>query len=146
MAYLDSNKIYRFLLSKNDLFTLAFDYDPRFSVVSEIQFLIEKLFCLDPCQKKLIDVKENFTEIFQEDGKEALSLYLVVLGQSFSLPKENSFSILSFSQLIAKVPRTKLRLIFLKVLQFLSDDKSHLIEAYEIKNKGTSSEVCLRQF
>ncbi len=134
LSYQDTLGVFRFLVTKERAYTLDFSYSPKFFLESQIKAFVGDFFGLSCQESGKISVKLGFREALEEKIENPLRLYLAVLEKPIQLVDKN-FLILSFPELILKLPKNRERLPFLKAFQILSDDKSHLMEACVLSEK-----------
>ena len=98
----------------------------------------DKLLCLyrskltDSSQDSDFKIEKNFREKFLIDGVEFILIFGFVKSNSTFTP---DIKLISFPDLLRGMPKTKTRIVYLKILQVICGVHKETLEAYEIKRK-----------
>ncbi len=119
LAQPDDKKILKFFVSPGKFWTFSYQETQEESLEKKIKIFLK-------AQKASFQVVKGFYEPLGDSG----FLSLVILKDDFS---SLSLTQLNFSELIKIVSPPRLRLVYLKALQILSEANPEGMQAYEIK-------------
>jgi len=122
IAQPDEKKILQFFVAEKSFWTFSYEAKDNSGLRDQLSSFFEG-------SEKVVKFVPGFYESMGDLG----FLSLVLLHKEDSL-KEGLVK-LSFSDLLKRVDPSRLRLVFLKVLQILSEANSEAMRAYEIKRK-----------